>query len=98
MIQEQNLLNAKFNFQCKKILQCHIKRQHLMTVPVCRNSSDKKCWYGDEKCSFRHEETEASEQNAIHENQDITVKIFDMMETFTQKIMEIESKIENTTH
>jgi hypothetical protein len=67
-------------------------------VPACRNSANKNCWYGPEKCWFRHEESEANhkQKNAINENETITVKIFDMMENFTKKIMEIENKMENT--
>ena len=70
-----------------------------MTVPVCRNSANKNCWYGAEKCWFRHGDNEANhEHNVINENEEITVKIFGMMENFTKKIMEIENKMENTRH
>ena len=43
-------------------------------------------------------EANHEQKNAINENETITVKIFDMMENFTKKIMEIENKMENTRH
>ena len=68
-----------------------------MNVPPCKNARNKSCWYGDEKCWFKHTET-CDQENEINENQEITAKILDMMETFTKRIMYIENQMKMTNH
>ena len=42
-----------------------------MNVSPCKNASNKTCWYGAEKCWFKH--TNACDQeNEMNENQEIT--------------------------
>ena len=68
-----------------------------MNVPPCKNASNQTCWYGAEKCWFKH--TNAFDQeNEINKNQEITSKIFEMMETFTQRIIYIENQMKMTSH
>ena len=50
------------------------------------------CRFGDTKCWFLHEEESILEEN---KNKGITEKIFSMMETFTNRIVELENKIKN---
>ena len=69
----------------------------MLTVPPCKNAIEGSCWYGSDKCWFKHTETE-TEPNIINKNQGITEKIFKMMETFTQRIMQLENKMEKTIH
>ena len=49
-------INCKFcgeHFKTKNDLQLHKKKSHGKTVPFCTNDI---CWYGPEKCWFRHHE------------------------------------------
>ena len=55
----------------------------------------KSCWYGHEKCWFQHDDIENTE-NEKSTNKEITSKLFDMMETFTQRIINIEKT--NASH
>ena len=45
-------------FNAKNDLHCHMKHEHKMSVPLCKNASKNTCWYGAENCWFRHEQTE----------------------------------------
>ena len=85
-------------FNRKKDLQHHKKQEHIMSVPLCRNDSKNTCWYGDDKCWFQHLEiaTGYNQQNLINQNQEMTEKVFDMMETFTQRIIQLENQMEMT--
>ena len=86
-------------FKTLNALQQHKKREHVLTVPPCRNSMKGSCWYGADKCWFRHADTEmCNEPNVSNKNQEITEKIFKMMETFTQRIMQLENQMEKTIH
>ena len=54
--------------------------------------------FGRMKCWFNHEEYESSndirnEENATNVNQEVIDKIFDMMENFTKRIIEIENNL-----
>ena len=68
-----------------------------MSVPKCKNAMEKSCWYGPEKCWFQHDDIENTE-NEISTNKEITSKLFDMMETFTQRIINIEKQMEMKSH
>ena len=71
----------------------------MLTVPPCKNYLKGSCWYGTDKCWFRHIETETyNEPNIINKNQEITEQIFKMMETFTQHMeMTIHEKKDDAT-
>ena len=57
-------------------LQHNRKREHLLTVPPCKNTMKGLCWYGADKCWFRHTETETcNAQNVINKNPEIIEKI-----------------------
>jgi hypothetical protein len=86
-------------FDRKIDIQHHKKQEHIMSVPLCRNESENACWYGADKCWFRHlENNTCNQQNQINQNQEITAKVFNMMETFTKSILNIENKMEMTNH
>ena len=54
----QDQYNCKFCgevFRSRNDLQTHLKTKHSKTVPYCNNVV---CWYGPEKCWFRHSENE----------------------------------------
>ena len=77
---ECKICGQTFNRKCD--LQRHIKQQHLMTVPVCRNSATKNVGMELKSAGFVMETLKNHAQNAINDNEEITFKIFDMMETF----------------
>ena len=79
-------------FKTKNEVHYHLKREHVRSTPQCNKTI---CKYGAEKCWFLHTENEAQENN-LNKNCEITSKLFDMMETFTNRIMKIEKRIEIT--
>ena len=90
------------NFKCKicqnvsktqNELHYQEKREHARSIPQCRNASKGTCFNGAEKCWFQHNETGHQEKN-LNKNCDITSKLFDMMEIFTDKITKIEKQME----
>ena len=52
--------------------------------------------YGAGKCWFQHSENEHKENNQ-NQKCEITSKLFDMMETFTDRIMKIEKQMETAS-
>ena len=89
-------LNCKIcgkHFNAKNDLHCHMKHDHKMSVPLCKNARNNTCWYGAERCWFRHEQTE---KIIINENQEITAKICNMMETITKR--KIENQMDKTNN
>ena len=70
----------------------HQKREHFRSIPQCKNANNRECIYAAEKCWFQHTEDEHQENNP-NKNCEITSKLFDMMETFTNRIMKIEKQM-----
>ena len=71
----------------------HRKLEHEQTVPHCKKASSWTCWFGSRKCWFLHEK-DTLNQNGNEEklngkkyNEEVIQKIFDMMETFTTRIV-----------
>ena len=77
------------NFENLNNFMIHKKDEHTTTVQQCTN---KKCFYGDKKCWFRHDMQTDNEKNIHEQNQEITEKILKMIETFTVRIVELEKK------
>ena len=57
------------------------------TVKECKN---KECRFGEQSCWYHHANKVNLEKK---DNQEITEKIFNMMETFTNRIVNIENHI-----
>ena len=99
----KNLDNFKCNicghvFKTKNESHYHQKRMHVSSIPQCKNASQKACSYGADKCWFQHNETEDQEKyENQNQNQEITEKLFNMMEKFTERIMKIEKQMEMTS-
>ena len=77
----------------------HSKQHHLETVLTCRDAFSGTCQFGRVKCLFNHDETDSSNakrntENANNDNvnQEVLDKMFNMMENFTQWIMELENQ------
>ena len=72
----------------------HRKRDHTEVVQNCREQNGN-CQFGKMKCWFKHIEVEDMCRNSNNENddkQDIIGKLFDMVEKFTTRIVELENK------
>ena len=91
---------------CEKVFRVrfefmqHRNQHHLETVPTWRDTFGGTCKFGRVKCWFNHDETDSSNANRNTENanndnvnQEVLDKMFNMMEDFTQRIMELENKI-----
>ena len=89
--------------QCEKVFSTqtdimeHRKKEHKQHVQFCRNENNGICIYGFQKCWFRHENKQAKNKNEtdekdIKENKEVTQKMFEMMETITQRVIQIEAK------
>lgn len=80
----------------------HRKKEHVQSVPDCKKASNGTCWFGDKNCWFLHNPVHKINENKNNKNQEdgnlynqeIIRKIFDMMETFTHRIMQLENKSE----
>ena len=59
-------------------------------VKECKNSSDNSCRFGDQNCWFLHDEPK---KDVINDKPDMTEQIFQMMEKFTKRILDLEEKI-----
>ena len=74
----------------------HRKMEHEQLVPVCNRFKDGKCIFGADKCWFQHKKDESDDdydqvKNTNFENNEVIQKIFKIMETMTQRILNIEN-------
>ena len=81
------------SFQGKVLIHEAQKKEHIESVPLCRDASYGTCHFGNMKCWFNHEDVENLNENGNNVNQEVVDKIFDMMENFTQRILEIENNL-----
>ena len=80
-------------FKVKSEFMKHRRNEHIESVPLCRDASNGTCHFGNMKCWFNHEDVENLNENGNNVNQEVVDKIFDMMENFTQRILEIENNL-----
>ena len=76
----------------------HRKKQHAQNVPLCKNALKGTCHFGVKNCWFNHNENESMNENGSKENsndmnQEVIGKLFEMMEKFTHRIVQIENVI-----
>ena len=92
--------------QCEKVfvtqtdIMEHRKKHHKQLVQLCKNENNGTCIFGFKKCWFRHDNEQTNNKNKKHEkdieeNKEVTQRMFEMMETITQRVIQIEMK---TTH
>ena len=79
---------CKHVFDQHNNLMLHQKTEHSTTVKKCRN---KSCWYGEERCWFRHDHDTDTESTENSKDQDIMEKMERMMEKFTQRLAALEN-------
>ena len=85
---ECHYCSEKFNFHSE--FMTHKKKQHTESVPRCREEIN--CRFG-EKCWFLHFNSENLNVYENGKNQDYLEKLFDMVEKFTNRIIQLENKI-----
>ena len=75
----------------------HRKKEHVLAVSLCNKASSGNCVFGEENCWFQHgeinkfHEKEKNENGELYNNE-IIRKIFDIMESFAQRIGDMEKK------
>ena len=85
-------------FKLKSEFMKHRRNEHIESVPLCRDEKNGTCHFGKLKCWFIHEDVENLNENGMLENgnnvnQEVVDKIFNMMENFTQRILDIENNL-----
>ena len=85
---ECHYCSEKFNFHSE--FMTHKKKQHKESVPRCREQIN--CRFG-EKCWFLHFNGENEIEYENGKNQDYLLKLFDMVEKFTNRIIQLENRI-----
>ena len=80
-------------FKIRSDFMHHRKQQHTKNVPLCLDSVNGACRFGRENCWFHHNEMEKNTRNeniehSIYQNQGLIQKLFEMMEKFTQHIVQ----------
>ena len=63
----------------------HKKQSHIKSISVCREALNGTCRFGKINCWYNHEN--------VNENEEVFVKLFDMMEKFTQRIVKIKNNL-----
>ena len=69
----------------------HRKPEHKEKVKKCIKSISGECYYNI-NCQCKHDENETVNQN---QNKELFNKIFDIMEKFTHRIVNIENNLQN---
>ena len=80
-------------FKSKSDLMSHRKREHPNKVNQCKNEQNEKCIHGPKSCWYKHTDkhTENNDINQNDETNDTLKKLFNMMETFAQRLLYIEN-------
>ena len=68
----------------------HKKNEHATSVQQCKHEKNNSCPYGPQKCWYLHSLTKNNEVNNV--NQEVIEKIFNMMEQFTDRILNLENR------
>ena len=92
---ECNSCNKTFKVLAKFLH--HRKIKHSDSVQACKKQLSGTCKYGSEMCWFSHRDlaNSAKSENSENEqntNETIMEKIFQMMEKFTQQIVEMKER------
>ena len=78
------------NFNLQTDFMVHKKNHHTENVPKCREEFN--CHHGDKKCWFLH--TPGNEKRSGNgKNEEYLLKLFDMVEKFADRLVKLESKM-----
>ena len=80
------------NFANKSEYHIHRKQTHRSLVTACWNEN---CKYGDKSCWFIHGEQIQSDNIETTDQQEVTQRLFEIMEKITERLAELEKS--NTT-
>ena len=72
----------------------HRKEEHSQNISICKDDNIGYCSYGNTNCWFNHKETNQSKNNGNgneNENSEVIQKLFEMMETFSNRLVQIEN-------
>ena len=72
------------------------KENHIGTVATCRNYEKDCCTFGPVNCWFKHDDIHENGKNdnvSDNENHEVVKKLFDMMESFASRLVQIENNI-----
>ena len=92
--QETTKLNCTIwntDFKLRSDFMNHRKLKHPENVQPCRNSMNGTCEYIS--CWFKHTDTETENANLNFKNEDMTEKLFNMMEKIVQRLTLMENQI-----
>ena len=70
----------------------HKKIEHVTSVQQCKHEKNNSCPYGTQKCWYLHSLPKNNEVYNV--NQEIIEKIENMMERFTERILNLENQTE----
>ena len=76
-------------FETRPDFMLHKKKDHSESIPICREALNGTCKFGKINCWYNHE-NENEKSNCTEEVFD---KLFDMIEKFTQRIVQIENNL-----
>ena len=81
------------SFKIRSDFMHHRKEDHIKNVPICIDSVNGICRFGTGNCWYNHNEMKMinqnqNTQNSIFQNQAVIEKLFDMMEKFTQHVVQ----------
>ena len=68
----------------------HKKIEHVTNVDECKNYRNDSCKYGENNCWYRHYLQSMNKVNDI--NQEVSEKLFYMMEQFTVRLLDLENQ------
>ena len=95
LLKEIKCIICDCNFGSKSLLMKHRKKEHRRKVPQCKNETNGCCQYGSTFCWFIHSDMNESESGNLNVSQnddknELIKKLFDMMENFARRLLEIE--------
>ena len=77
----------------------HKKECHNESVPLCKGFEDGTCRFEGKTCWYKHTQNSTKNQSEMDiqrsdNNEEMFKRLFDMMETFAEKMKTLESSLE----
>ena len=103
--QEYKCSICEKEFKIKSVFMYHRKTEHSETVPICKHEITGSCQYGFQNCWFNHNKAQIDENESINENinennfmknnqnNEIMQKLVEMVEKYTQRIVQLENML-----
>ena len=84
---------CKETFQVKSEFMKHKKSNHSNNVSLCKNNKNSLTCKFDENCWFIHDNNLTKNISENQQNNEVTEKIFKMLEQFTERIESLEKEL-----